>query len=298
MSDTGGSHHDDQRLIRFLLGTLTASEAEALDELSMTDDDFAGRLRVVEDDLVDAYARGDLDADARTRFESRYLAAPAGRERLRFAEALEVHQKRGGSPASEPAGAVHQAARSRRLPMWTLAAAASIVLAVASYVLLQRTTARPPQPEVPPAVVKSQPGPPTVETPTASAPAPTESVIAMVLVPPTRAPRESPTLRLPGGAAKVQISLVLESDDYRSYQVVLKQSETDRTLWQSARLSSSASGGDRILSVTIDATLLKLHEVHAGPHRLSRRGTWRSHHQLHVSGYPLTSRRIPGCRRG
>jgi len=256
MSDTGGGHHDDQRLIRFLLGTLTASEAEALDELSMTDDDFAGRLRVVEDDLVDAYARGDLDADARARFESRYLAAPAGRDRVRFAEALEVHQKRAGLPASELPEAVQQPARSRWLPMWTLSAAASIVLAVASYVLLQRT-ARPPHPGVPPAVVKSQPGPPAVETPTTSAPTPTESVIAMVLMPPTRAPGELPTLALPGGAAKVQISLVLESDDYRSYQVALKQSEAGRTLWQSLRVSSSASGANRVVPITIDATLFK-----------------------------------------
>lgn len=258
MADTGDSHdYDNQRLIRYLLGTLTVDEAEELDELSMTDEDFAGRLRVVEDDLVDAYARGDLDADARTRFESRYLAVPGAHERLRFAEALEIRQKRGASSASEPVRAVPLPTGSRRLPMWALAAAASIVLAVASYMLLQRTTARPAQPEVPPAVVKSQPGPPTVETPTASAPTQADaSVIAMVLMPPTRAPGESAALTLPRGATTVEIRLTLESDDFKGYEVVLKELKTDRALWRSPRLQSTASAADRIVPVRIDATLL------------------------------------------
>lgn len=258
MADTRGSHdHDDQRLIRYLLGTLTADEAEELDELSMTGEEFAGRLRVVEDDLVDAYARGDLDADARTRFESRYLAVPGAHERLRFAEALEIHLKRGASSASDPVRVVPLPIRSTRLPMWTLAAAASIVLAVASYVLLQRTTARQPQPEVPPEVVKSQPGPPTVETPTAPAPAQAdESVIAMVLMPPTRGPGESAVLTLPRSATTAEIRLTLESDDFRGYEVVLKESDSDRALWRSPRLQSTASAADRVVPVRIDATLL------------------------------------------
>ena len=50
---------------------------------------------------------------------------------------------------------------------------------------------------------------------------------------------------------------MLESDDYRSYQVALKESETDRTLWQSLRVSSSASGANRVVPITIDATLFK-----------------------------------------
>jgi hypothetical protein len=256
MADTGDSHdYDDQRLIHYLLGTLTADEAEELDELSMTDEDFAGRLRVVEDDLVDAYARGDLDAGARTRFESRYLAVPGAHERLRFAEAFEIHQKRGASPA--PARAVPLPTASRRLPMWALAAAASIVLAVASYVLLQRTTARPAQTEVPPGVVKSQPGPPTVETPTAPAPTQAdESVIAMVLMPPTRGPGESAALTLPRGATTVEIRLTLESDDFKGYEVVLKDLKTDRALWRSPRLQSTASAADRVVPVRIDAARL------------------------------------------
>jgi hypothetical protein len=259
MADTGGSHdYDDQRLIRYVLGTLNADETEALDELSMTDEDFAGRLRVVEDDLVDAYARGDLAADDRTRFESRCLSVPAARDRLRFAQTLAAHQQRTGSAASPQLGGMTQASRQGRPPLlWALAAAASIALAVASYVAVGRTRTPSPQPEGPSAVVKSQPSPPSAESPKASVPAQIdETVIAMVLMPPTRGPGESPTLTIPGSATNVQIHLVLESDDFRSYEVALKGSKTDRTLWRSARLQSSASGANRIVPVTIDAALL------------------------------------------
>lgn len=254
MADTGGSHdYNDEQLTRYLLGTLDADDAEAFDELSITDQEFAARLLVAEDDLVDAFARGDLDADSRSRFESRYLSVPGAREKLRFAETLAARQSRSGSAGPGIMVGSSHVSRPRWRPMWALAAAASLVLAAASYIVIERATGRSSQPQVPTTVVRSQPGPPEAAP---SRPAPTESVIAMVLVPPTRAPRELPTLTLPGDAARVQISLVLESDDYRSYQVVLKQSEADRTLWQSARLSSSASGANRILPVTIDAAVL------------------------------------------
>ena len=49
------SGHDDQHQ-GYLLGP-SEEDAERLDEASITDDEVAGRLRVVENDLVDAYER-------------------------------------------------------------------------------------------------------------------------------------------------------------------------------------------------------------------------------------------------
>ncbi len=76
-------------------------------------------------------------------------------------------------------------------------------------------------------------------------------------MPPTRGPGELPMLTLPGSATKVDVRLVLESDDFPGYEVTLKESSSDRTLWRSARLQSSSSGVNRIVAVTIDATLLQ-----------------------------------------
>ena len=45
-------------------------------------------MRDVENDLVDAYVRGTLDADTRTRFESFYMSSPRRRAKVRFARAF------------------------------------------------------------------------------------------------------------------------------------------------------------------------------------------------------------------
>ena len=49
-----------QTIRDYLLGQLPESETERLDELSITDDECAERIRAVEHDLVDAFARGEL----------------------------------------------------------------------------------------------------------------------------------------------------------------------------------------------------------------------------------------------
>jgi hypothetical protein len=53
---------DDELVVRYLLGALPDDDTECLDELSITDDEFALRLRTVEQDLVDAHVKGELSA--------------------------------------------------------------------------------------------------------------------------------------------------------------------------------------------------------------------------------------------
>jgi hypothetical protein len=80
---------NDDLIIQYLLGTLSAEEAERLDELSFTDDEFAGRLQIVENDLVDAYVRGELSGQRLEKFNSVYLTSPKRRERVRFAKTFQ-----------------------------------------------------------------------------------------------------------------------------------------------------------------------------------------------------------------
>ena len=77
--------HDTRHLERYLLGLLSDEDAERLDELSIVDDDVAERLRVVENDLVDAYVRGTLAGELRDRFESTYLSSDRRRQKVQFA---------------------------------------------------------------------------------------------------------------------------------------------------------------------------------------------------------------------
>src|SRR5262249_27709424 len=98
-------------------------DAERLDELSVTDEECAERLRAVEYDLLDAFARGELHGTVLQQFRSRYLTTPRGREAARLAEALQ---------SLEPEAPVRE---QRHWREW-LAVAATIVALVSGSVWL------------------------------------------------------------------------------------------------------------------------------------------------------------------
>jgi hypothetical protein len=82
-------HYDDETIGRYLLGALSEEETERLDELSISDDEFAGRLSAAENDLVDAFVRGDLTGQTLELFNSFYLSSPRRSEKARFAKAFQ-----------------------------------------------------------------------------------------------------------------------------------------------------------------------------------------------------------------
>src|SRR5687768_11456621 len=92
-----------QTIRDYLLGQLPESESERLDELSITDEECAERIRAVEHDLVDAFARGELHGVLLTQFRSRDLTTPRRREATRFAQALQsLDENSGPGSSSEP----------------------------------------------------------------------------------------------------------------------------------------------------------------------------------------------------
>src|SRR5262249_28494713 len=124
--------------------------ADRLDELSITDDDFVSRLNAAENDLIDAYVRGELPAESRERFRSFYMASPKRREKVRFAETLLAYQKKMASAVPETArpGRADQPEREKYrrqprrsffqlIPQWGFAAAALLLLVAAALLLIQ-----------------------------------------------------------------------------------------------------------------------------------------------------------------
>ena len=81
---------DNNLLTQYLLGGLPAARVEELDELSIVDGEFASQLGEVENDLIDAYVRGEMIGQTRVQFEAHYLTSPRRREKVKFAQSLQT----------------------------------------------------------------------------------------------------------------------------------------------------------------------------------------------------------------
>lgn len=76
---------------QYLLGQLHSEQVEQLEERLFTDPDFYEQLTLVEDELIDAYSRGNLSNQERGKFEELFLSNPERRRKLRFAGALKKY---------------------------------------------------------------------------------------------------------------------------------------------------------------------------------------------------------------
>lgn len=76
------------QLTRYLLGLASSSERERLESEYLAHDDAFAEMLSAEDDLIDAYARGELSAEEHRCFEERFLNSASGRRRVQFARAL------------------------------------------------------------------------------------------------------------------------------------------------------------------------------------------------------------------
>jgi hypothetical protein len=221
---------------------VTDEEAERLDELSITDDEFAARLKAAEDDLIDAYVTGGLTADQRQRVETVYGATVEGRARIAFARSL--------------------AARTRRLPArrsWrpALAAAAVVVLAIGGYRLLAPGPVVTRDAAPPPVLTGPAPGAvPAPAAPPAKPPAQPPPGSLFVLTAPTRSATDVRAISVPEGNAMVDFWLEMEGDDFAAYDAALKDAAGVRTLWRSARLRAQGPASNRIVAIRVPANLL------------------------------------------
>lgn len=93
----------------YLLGSLSETDTERLDKMSLTDGEFADLLLVIEDDLVDSYARGELSGDLLNRFTSNYLASPRNREKVKVAATLQLFADKAATASAMDSAAITRA---------------------------------------------------------------------------------------------------------------------------------------------------------------------------------------------
>jgi hypothetical protein len=265
---------DSDALVRYLVGSLPKEETERFDELSVTDDEFAARLRSAEDDLIDAYVRGALAGETLERFTSAYLSHPAGVQRIAFADALQRYQARHARP---PATVVERPARAW-MPAWSLAAAAVLVLAAAGYffvenlrlrtdIAAEREALRMRERELLATLNDQQAR--NAETEKAleaareslaqagkSAAAPRPAVLSFVLLAPIRGAGDIARLVVPPGVEDVLLQVQVDATGFPAYQAALRDPATDRVVWRSSRLDAPASEARGFLRVTIPVRVL------------------------------------------
>lgn len=91
-----GETQAEMRRSQFLLGLSSEADRERLEAEFFADDDAFQEMLTAEDDLIDAYVRGELAGRERKEFEKRFMTSSQGRERVQFARAL------AGNRAAEP----------------------------------------------------------------------------------------------------------------------------------------------------------------------------------------------------
>jgi hypothetical protein len=273
---------DDQYLVRYLLGALPADEVERLDELSIANDDFAWRLRGIENDLVDAYVRSELTKETLQQFNAFYLSSAKRRHKVEFAEGLRLFQAR--NQAAEQTAGQKSGKRSgwsmfaapRRALQFAMAASAFLILLVAGYLLFDNARLRR---EITDARVQhdstdqrareldqqlreQRAANAEIQKKLApegkSAPDLTRlKTLSLILPPPTRGMAAIKVVTVHPGTDLVILTLTLESADFPRYRVTLKDSFTGKAVFSSPELEPGPLGDKYAVSASLAAELLK-----------------------------------------
>src|SRR5262249_11833485 len=275
---------------------LSESEVERLDEQSVTDDDFFRRLQTVENDLIDAYARGEMSPGEREQFERRFLTTPKRRERADFAEALadfrfERHTDDPTvAPQTErisPLQTFINFFRVRRPALQFSLAAASVVLLLGAAWLIVETSrlrARLTQIQQEQAALsrreqelrtqvagqradrgqlaeelrRAQEQRDKLERELAGLKTSESNFALIVLSPGMRGSGDGPKdFSIPPGAQTVKLRVEFESDDYPSHRAELRTQAGDRQVWNSGKLHARAKGEIKIIDLSLRASLFQ-----------------------------------------
>jgi hypothetical protein len=267
---------------RYLLGLLPEPEQAALEERFFEDGEILSEMRAVEQDLVDAYVRGQLGPDEKSVFESHYLSVSRHAERVAFAyDLLRLAD-------AEPDLTPQTGSTESREPFWRKwlslfqtpqlaisAAGAMIAILVVSGLLLFRERARWRQ-----ELAKSQAeqaaqkekiraleqeiakgrvdaaqlaaeleqlrkqrlNPPEPVTPA--------TIFSFLLLTTTRNQAEEQTLRLAPNAARVRLQMKIRAGGYKSYRVRIDPVDGGGA-WESASVTARSAGITTTLSVLV-----------------------------------------------
>jgi hypothetical protein len=273
--------YNRQLLKQYLFSALPAEETERLDELSFTDDRFVQELRAVEDDLVDAYVRGELEARLHTQFETRYLSSPLRQQKVALAKALHDYKVENRQPVqqrNQPSAlrTFFPGFLTNRAWQWTFAAVLLVLIGLSGWLIFQkRRVNQVPQNELTRNSAEkdsvaignqshelqpnlTKPGAETIsEEKNKPEPGGAVAIASIALAPQVRSETAVPAVSVKSATGYVAVGLDLEPNEYSLYRVELLRQSTREVLWRSNNLSSRKHDGDQTVNVRLPAGLLR-----------------------------------------
>jgi len=75
---------NETEIRRFLLGELSENDRTAIEKKFFADEDFFVQIRASEDELIENYVRGNLNASEKVKFEQNFLTTNTRRQRVAF----------------------------------------------------------------------------------------------------------------------------------------------------------------------------------------------------------------------
>lgn len=301
---------------RYLLGKLSDSEATRLEERYFAEDSVFDEIETAEDELVDAYVRGSLSAEDRKLFEAKVLKSERLSERVEFAKLLPKlpSQSVGRDSARAP---WWQSLFDFSLPQTAAIRGALALLLVvgfpAAFVLMRVRDERRLQIEraaleqqklefsqkleaeqsktnelradlqkskAEQEALQRQSQAITEELARKNAPSAAPASILLFALS-SRGPGKSDVLTVPSTASTIQLKLVVDSDDYATYQATIKSPGKLNVLTKS-NLKPNRTGRERIIILQFPSRILSAGDYVVSLSGLTPLGTYER-----VGDYPV-----------
>lgn len=262
--------NEQETLIRrFLLNELEEDERQRIEERFISDEDFRESVSMAEDDLIDTYLEGTLSAEERQRFLTHYLTAPQQRRKLRIAKSFKKYVAAGVAtvPLPPPGGGGQQDGTVRHLqdkrrflrnPLISLPLAAGLVIVLglgAMKLIENRPFNKRQEPEQ---AARDDDEQELARLNDPSLPdhrRPGMAALSVPLPPVSTRGLGAQSLSPPPAAVYVELLLVLEGQEYQSYQADLQRvgSSERRTI---RRLIAESTSAGRAVPIIIPTRLL------------------------------------------
>ena len=269
---------NNERIKGYLLGQITEEDESQVEARLLTDREFYEELSIVENELIDQYLADALSVSDRQSFESHFVSSSERQRKVRFARALrkcvsvaaEENQlsPTEAEPFLEPAETTRLVSTPRsssifsfkRYTLTSYATAAILIVVVGSSLLLVRYW---------------------------RSPAVNGRVLAIELIPTpaTRDGSEVKEFTLTPDIESVRLQLDLLTNEYQSYEVLLRDSFL-QTVITTKDLKPQVINGIAAVLVDVDADLLS-----PGNYRIQLSGTTADGRSESVATFSFTIRK-------